>query len=461
MIVLDGTIVTVALPSISADLGFSGTTLVWVVNAFLLTYAGFRLLSGRVGDVFGHRRLLLLGIMLFTLASLGCAMARSQVQLIGARALQGLGGAAVGAAAFSLVVNLFRERSDRAKAIGIYGFVSTGGGAAGLLLGGVLTTALNWHWIFLINLPIGTAVLAFSYVLLPDTRRRKADGSPDIAGAVAVITSIMLCVYAIVGSDEAGWISVRTFAIFLSAAVLLILFVAIEARARIPLVPLDIFQERNLTVCAIAGALTATVGSAGVFTSLYLQLVLRCSPLQVSLFFLPSTLIVAVFSLGLSAKLVLRFGIKWLVVGGLLVAASGDILLAQAPVSGDLASSVIPGTLLWGLGVAIAGNSTLLAAMRGVAPTQSGLISGIVTTSSMMGGIVGLAVLASVAAARTNVLLAWGVDLPHALNSGYHIAFCIGAACAAAAATIGAGFLPTDLQILAYEQVESGAAGHR
>jgi MFS family permease len=441
MIILDATIVNVALPSIKTELGFSNANLSWVINAFLLTYAGFRLLGGRLGDVFGHRKLFLLGVTLFTLASLTCALAHTPLQLIAARALQGLAGALVGASALSLIVNLFPEGAERAKAIGVYGSVCSGGGTVGLLLGGTVTTALSWHWIFLINLPVGATIYLICTVSLKDALTPTATDCPDIAGAITITASLLLIVYTIIGSGESGWVSVKTLGPISGAAALLILFRAIEARVRTPLVPLDVFRRRNLLVCTIVGLLSGVAGTAGVFISLYLQLVLKYSPLHVSLALLPLNLSVAAASLGLSARLVTRFGSKWPLVVGLLLIAAGLALLERVPVNGSLVQDLLPAMLLMGLGTGIAANQSLLVAMNGVASTDSGLISGIVGTSNMMGTALGLAVLASVAAGHSRALLASGVSLPIALNGGYHVAYCFGAASILAAATLGATLL--------------------
>ncbi len=448
MIVLDTTIVNVALPSIREDLDFTETSLVWVVNAYMLPFGGFLLLGGRLGDLYGHRKLFLSGIILFTIASLACGLANSQVLLIAARVAQGLGGAVVSAIALSLIMNLFTEPGDRAKAMGVYGFVCAGGGSIGVLLGGVLTDALDWHWIFLVNLPIGVAVFVLCFFLLPKSRRQANPGRLDIGGAVTVTAALMLAVYAIVNGNEAGWISVRTTALLAAAALLLALFLAIEARVKQPLVPLGLFRSRNVSVANIVGVLWAAAMFAWFFISaLYLQLVLGYSPLQVGLAFLPANLIMAAFSLGLSAKVVIRFGIKLPLAAGLLLAAGGLALFAQAPVAGTFAVDVLPGMLLLGLGAGIALNPLLLAAMSGVEPKESGLASGIVNTSFMMGGALGLAVLASLAAVRTDRLLESGAGMAAALNGGYQLAFIVGAAFAALAAILGAMLLRTERHV--------------
>jgi EmrB/QacA subfamily drug resistance transporter len=440
--VLDTTIVNVALPSIREDLGFSETSLAWVVNAYLLTFGGFLLLGGRLGDLFGHRRLFLSGLALFTLASLACGLASSQAFLVAARAVQGIGGAVVAAVALSLIMTLFTEPAERAKAMGVIGFVAAGGGSIGVILGGVLTDTLDWHWIFLVNLPIGAAVFAFSLVLLPAGRGQVLEGRPDIAGAITVTASLMLAVYAIVNGNETGWTSGRTLGLLAAAAALLALFLVIETRARSPLVPLGLFRLRNVATANLVGVLWSAAMFAWFFlAALYLQLVLDYSSLEVGLAFLPATLIMGAFSLGLSAKLVMRFGVKKPIVVGMLLVAVGLALFARAPVDGTFAIDVLPSMIVLGIGVGMAMNPVLLAAMSDVAPEQSGLASGVVNTSFMMGGALGLAVLASIAAARTDSLLASGDGPLAALTSGYHAAFLVGAVFAFVAALLGAVLL--------------------
>jgi EmrB/QacA subfamily drug resistance transporter len=452
MIVLDSTIVNVALPSIRLDLGFSQTSLAWVVNAYLLTFGGFLLLGGRLGDLFGHRRLFLVGISLFTVASVACGVSTTQGLLVAARAVQGLGGAVVSAVALSLMMNLFTEPAERAKAMGIFGFVMAGGGSLGVLLGGVLTDTLNWHWIFLVNVPIGVVVSILTLRLLPPARGVAAGGHLDVAGAVTVTASLMLAVYAIVKGNEVGWASGRTLGILAAAAVLLALFAGIEARIRSPLVPLGLFRLRNVATANIVGILWAAAMFAWFFLSaLYLQLVLGYSPLKVGLAFLPANLIMGAFSIGLSAKLVMRFGFRTPLAAGLLLAAAGLVLFARAPVDGSFLVDVLPSMILLGCGAGMAFNPVLLAAMSDVEPSESGLASGVVNTAFMMGGALGLAVLASLAASRTDSLRVSGSGPLAALNGGYHAAFLGGALFAAAAAAVGAVLLRTR------EQVPTGA----
>jgi EmrB/QacA subfamily drug resistance transporter len=459
MIVLDTTIVNVALPSIRENLKFTETSLVWVVNAYMLTFGGCLLLGGRLGDIYGPRKLFLIGITLFTVASLACGLANTQGLLIAARAVQGLGGAVVSAVALSLIMNMFTDDAERAKAMGVYGFVCAGGGSIGLLLGGTLTSALNWHWIFLVNLPIGIAVYALCLSLIPNIQAQVADRRLDVWGAVTVTASLMLAVYAIVNGNEAGWASGQTLGLLVGAAVLLAAFLMIEARVPTPLMPLGTFKLRNLTIANIVGVLWAAGMFAWFFISaLYLQLVLGYGPMQVGLAFLPANIIMAVFSLGLSAKLVTRFGIRKPLGVGLLFAALGLALFARVPIHGDVITDVLPSMVLLGLGAGIAFNPMLLAAMSDVAPSDAGLASGIVNTAFMMGGALGLAILASLAAAETSSLLAAGATTQVALNGGYRVAFALGAVCAAAAAVIGSAFLRAKVPAAAPDHGASTAA---
>jgi EmrB/QacA subfamily drug resistance transporter len=454
MIVLDTTIVNVALPSIRTDLGFSQTSLAWVVNAYILTFGGFLLLGGRLGDLYGHRRLFVSGITLFTLASLCCGLATTQGLLVAARAVQGVGGAISSAVALSLMMTLFTEPAERAKAMGVFGFVASGGGSIGVLLGGVLTDRLDWHWIFLVNLPIGVLVFALSLRLLP-AGRGPAGSIHDVAGAVTVTAALMLAVYAIVNGNQMGWTSARTLGELAAAVAILGLFLAIESRVRHPLMPLGLFRSRNLAFANVVGVLWAAAMFAWFFMSaLYLQLVLGYTPLEVGLAFLPANLIMGALSIGLSAKLVMRFGIRRPLATGLLLAAVGLALLARAPVNGSFVSDVLPSMILLGIGAGTAFNPMLLAAMSDVRPEQSGLASGVVNTAFMMGGALGLAVLASLAASRTDSLLASGHGQLEALNGGYHAALLVGAVFAATAAAIGGVFLRTSMAAPGHVEAE-------
>ena len=413
MIVIDTTIVNVALPSIQDSLRFSDSSLVWVVNAYMVTYGGFLLLGGRLGDLYGSRRLFLLGTAIFTVASLVCGFAASQGLLVGARAVQGLGGAAVSAIALSLIMNLFSETAERAKAMGIYGFICAGGGSVGVLAGGLLTSALSWHWVFLVNLPIGALVCALCFTLLapdvaPAQRRRL-----DVAGAFTVTSASMLAVYAIVDGH---------YGLLAAAAGLFLAFLVLESRVQDPLMPLRLFRIRSVAVANVIGVFWAAAMFAWFFISaLYMQLVLNYTPMQIGLAFLPANVIMAVFSIGLSAKLVMRFGLKLPIAAGMLLSALGLALFALAPSGGSFLAHVLPGMLLLGIGCGMALNPVMLAAMNDVDPRESGLASGVVNTSFMMGGSLGLAALASLSEAK-----------------GYHIAFAAGALFAFAAAVFAA-----------------------
>ena len=353
-----------------------------------------------------------------------------------------MGGAIASAVSLSLMMNLFTEPGERAKAMGVFGFVVSGGGSIGVLLGGILTNSLDWHWIFLVNLPIGVAVVALSLRLLPAGRGQAGTGRLDIGGAVTVTASLMLAVYAIVNGNQAGWTSGRTIGLLAAAAGLLGLFLVIESRVGSPLVPLALFRLRNVATANVVGVLWAAAMFAWFFLSaLYLQLVLGYSPLQVGLSFLPANLIMGACSVGLSAKLVMRFGIRPPLGAGLVFAAVGLALFARAPVGGSFVVDVLPSMLLLGLGAGIAFNPVLLAAMSDVAPEESGLASGIVNTAFMMGGALGLAVLASLAASRSDSLRAAGSGPLAALVGGYHIAFLVGAVFAVLAAVLGGALL--------------------
>jgi EmrB/QacA subfamily drug resistance transporter len=442
MIVLDTTIVNVALPSMKADLAFTETALAWVINAYMLTYGGFLLLGGRLGDLFGHRRLFLIGVAVFVVASLACGMAHTRFVLILARAVQGLGGAIVTAVALSLIMDLFSEPADRAKALGVYGFVCAAGGSIGAMLGGVLTSALSWHWVFLVNLPIGIVVMLLCVRLLPAAHALARERHLDVFGAVSVTAALMLAVYAIVDGKDAGWTSVRTLGLLATAVIVLAAFFWNEARVRAPLVPLGMLRSRNLATAAVIGILWCAAMFAWFFLSaLYMQVVLAYSPIQVGLAFLPGNLIMAAFSLGLSARLVMRFGIRPPLTVGLLVAAVGLLLFARAPVHGQFVIDVLPAMVLLGLGAGIAFNPVLIAAMSDVPASDSGLASGVVNTAFMMGGALGLAILASLAATHTDTLVASGNGAIEALVGGYRVAFLTGAAFAALAAILGAVFL--------------------
>jgi EmrB/QacA subfamily drug resistance transporter len=408
------------------------------VNAYLLTFGGFLLLGGRLGDLFGRRRLFLAGTVLFTAASLACGLSTTQHLLIAARAVQGVGGAVVSAVALSLIMVLFTEAGERARAMGIFGFVLSGGGTLGVLLGGILTDVLDWHWIFLVNLPIGVLVTVLSLTLLPVDVIEGERPKLDVSGAVAITGSLMLAVYAIVNGNDAGWTSVQTLGLLGLAVVLLAAFLVVESRAAAPLVPLSLFRLRNLSTANAIAILMAGALFAGFFlTSLYLQQILGYSPLQVGLAFVPSSILWGGISLLLSDRAVMRFGFRLPVIGGFALFGVGVLWLAFAPVDGTYAVHVLPGMLLQGFGAGIAFNPLLLSAMSDVRPEESGLASGVVNTSFTMGGALGLAILAALASSRTDTLAADGASHLEALNGGYHAAFVAGAIFAAIGVTLG------------------------
>lgn len=442
MIVLDQSIVNVALPSIRDDLGFSQSSLAWVVNAYLLTFGGFLLLSGRLGDLLGNKRVFLGGTAFFTVASVACGLAPSAAWLVVGRAVQGLGGAAVSAVALSLIMGLFTEPGERAKAMGVFGFVMSGGGAVGVLLGGVLTGLFSWHWIFLVNVPIGLAVMLAARAVLPADDVEPGSVRLDVPGAVLVTGALMLAVYGIVGGNEAGWTSLRTLGLLGVSVLLFVVFVLWESRAAAPLVPLRVFRLRNLVVSQVVGILWAAAMFAWFFlAALYLQDVLEYEALEVGLAFIPTSLVMMFCSLQLSDRLVMAFGIRPPLVVGLALAGISLALFALAPVDGSFAVHVLPSMILLGIGAGIAFNPVLLAAMGDVEPHESGLASGVVNTAFMMGGALGLAVLVAASDSRRASLLDSGSSAVTALNGGLHVAFAIGAVAALSAAAIGGLFL--------------------
>jgi len=443
MIVLDSTIVNVALPSIQDDLGFSAASLAWVVNAYLLTFGGCLLLGGRLGDLYGRRRLFVLGIALFTAASACCGLAQTQETLIAARAVQGVGGAVASAVSLSLMMQLFTDPGERARAMGVFGFVASGGGSIGVLLGGILTDRLDWHWIFLVNLPIGVAVIALSLRLLPGGGARPGSRL-DVAGAVTVTASLMLAVYGIVNGQQDGWTSALTLGRLAGAVAMFAVFLIVESRVAEPLVRLSLFRRRNLATANAVAVLWAAAMFAWFFLSaLYLQAVLGYTPLEVGLAFLPANIVMGALSIAVSARLVMRFGIRRPMVVGLSLGAAGLALFARAPEGGNFLVDILPSMTLLGIGAGIAFNPVLLAAMSDVSEDEAGLASGVVNTAFMMGGALGLAVLASTAAARTASLRSSGEGALTALLGGYHLAFFAGALFAAAAAAVGGRLLRT------------------
>ena len=436
MIVLDGTIVNIALPSIQRDLGFSQAGLAWVVNAYVLTFGGFLLLGGRAADLTGRRAVFVAGLAIFTAASLACGLAPTQWVLLAARAIQGIGGAIVQAVAFSLILELFREPGPRAKAMSVWGFVSSAGGAVGVVLGGVLTQTGDWHLIFLLNVPIGIVAIALARPLLPSGRGVGLAAGVDLWGALAITAAPILAVYGILQASDAGWTSAAVLAPVGLALVAIAAFVVIERRANAPIVPLRIFRSPAVSVSQVViVSLMAAFFGWFFFSPLYMQRVLGFGALQTGLGFLPAMLVFAAMSLGVAAWIVGRAGPKPALLAGMSIAVLGLALLGRAPVAGVYAIDVLPAMLLIAVGGGLGFLPLILIATGEATPQDSGLVSGLVSTSQMVGGAIGLAVLVSLAAARTG-----GATDPAALNDGYHVAFL-----AAAALTVAGLVLATRL----------------
>jgi EmrB/QacA subfamily drug resistance transporter len=427
MIVLDATIVNVALPTIQDDLGFAQTDLAWVVNAYLIAFGGLLLLAGRIGDLIGQRRIFLIGLGVFTGASLLCALAQSQGLLIGARFVQGVGGALTSAVILGMIVTMFPEPREQAKAIGIYTFVAVAGGSIGLLLGGVLTQAINWHWIFFVNLPIGVATALFAIRLVPDRPGLGLTSGADLPSAALLTGGLMLLVYTILGVAEEGWGSTQTLALGAVSIGLLAAFVARQARVANPLVPLRLFRSREVAGANLVQALLV-VGMFGMFFlgALYMQRILGYDALQVGLAYLPLTVVMGIMSFRFTGQLNLRFGPQATLLPAMVFVAAALLLLARTPVDATYVIDLLPAMILIGLGAGLAFPSLMTLAMSGATPSDSGLASGLVNTSVQVGGAIGLAVLATFATERTDALLADGEPAASALNSGYHLAYLIG-----------------------------------
>ncbi|MFL5867375.1 MAG: MFS transporter [Thermoleophilaceae bacterium] len=428
MIVLDQTIVNVALPSIQRDLGFTTSKLAWVVNAYLIAFGGLLLLAGRMGDLIGQKRVFMLGLALFTGASLLCGLANSQGLLIGARFLQGIGGATTSAVILGMIVTMFPQPREQAKAIGVYSFVASAGASIGLLMGGVLTQALNWHWIFFVNLPIGAAAAIFATRFVDGQEGIGLRKGADVSGALLVTGALMLGVYTILEVDRYGWGSAHTLGLGAVSLGLLAGFVARQARAATPLMPLRIFRSRNVSGANLIQMLMVA-GLFGMFFlgSLYLQRVLGYDALQIGLAFLPVALLIGTLSLGFSARLNTRFGARATLIPGLVLIVGGLLLFARAPVGADYLRDILPSMVLLGIGAGLSFPSLMTLAMSGATRSDSGLASGLVNTSLQVGGALGLAVLATLASSHSKGLVADGQSQGHALTSGYHLAFLIGA----------------------------------
>jgi EmrB/QacA subfamily drug resistance transporter len=430
MIVLDVTVVNVALPSIQNDLGFSTSSLAWVVNAYLIAFGGLLLLAGRFGDLLGRRSIFLAGLAVFTAASFVCGLSQSQGMLVAARFVQGLGGAMTAAVILGMIVTMFPEPREQAKAIGVYAFVASAGGAVGLLAGGVLTQAINWHWIFFVNVPIGIVTAALAIRLLDRDEGIGLGHGADIPGAVLITGALMLGVYTIVDpAANDGWGAARTLELGAGALSLLAAFVAREATASKPLMPLRIFRSRNVAGANLIQVLSVA-GMFGMFFlgALYMQRILHYDALQIGLAFLPVTLIMGTLSVRYAERLTMRFGARALMFPGLGLIMAGLLLFARAPVHGDYVLHILPVMVLFGTGAGICFPALMGLAMSGATPSDAGLASGLVNTTAQVGGALGLAVLATLSASHSQSLIHGGTSTAAALTSGYHLAFFIGAA---------------------------------
>jgi len=458
MIVLDATIVNVALPSIQDDLDFSQSNLAWVVNAYLIAFGGLLLLAGRIGDLIGHRRIFLIGLGVFTVASLLCAVAQNQGMLIAARFIQGAGGALTSAVILGMIVTMFPEPREQAKAIGVYGFVASAGSSIGLLAGGVLTEIINWHWIFFVNLPIGVITALLAVRLIEDREGIGTDKGADIPGALLVTSGLMLGVYDILQVEKEGWASAQTLALGAVAVALVAAFVVRQSRVANPLMPLRLFHSRNVAGANVVIGLMV-IGMFGVFFlgALYLQGVLEYDPLEVGLAFLPTSIAMGTLSLRFSDKLNLRFGPRNTLIAALALIAAGLLLFSRTPVDGSYLTDILPPMVLFGIGAGLGFPALMTLAMSSATPSDAGLASGLINTTTQVAGAIGLAVLATLATDRTNGLLADGESRAAALNGGYHLAYLIGAALIGVALAVAIGLLRSPAAAPAHASEPDGA----
>jgi EmrB/QacA subfamily drug resistance transporter len=438
MIVLDATVVNVALPSIQDDLGFSTSNLAWVVNSYLIAFGGLLLLAGRLGDLLGRRSIFLYGLGVFSAASLLCGIAQTQEMLVAARFLQGLGGAMTSAVILGMIVTMFPDPREQAKAIGVYAFVASAGGSVGLLAGGVLTQAINWHWIFFVNIPIGIATAGLGSRLLERDKGTGFGAGADIPGAALITGALMLGVYTIVKpAADYGWGAGRTLALGAVSLALLVAFVVREATAGNPLMPLRIFRSRIVAGANAVQALAAA-GMFGMFFlgALYLERVLGYDALEIGLAFLPVTIVMGTLAVRYTERLIMRFGASGTMLPGLVLLVTGLVLFTRVPVDGDYLRDIVPTMILLGAGAGLVFPALMTLAMSGATPSDAGLASGLVNTTAQVGGALGLAVLATLSTARSDSLIDAGDSPAVALTGGYHLAFWIAAGLVVAAIAI-------------------------
>jgi EmrB/QacA subfamily drug resistance transporter len=460
MIVLDVTVVNVALPSIKEDLGFSQSSLAWVVNGYLITFGGLLLLAGRFGDLIGRKNVFLAGLALFTVASVVCGLAQTQGMLVAGRFVQGIGGAMSSAVILGMIVTMFPTPREQAKAIGVYAFVASAGGTIGLLAGGVLTEAISWHWIFFINVPIAIATAYLAMRLIEGDRGVGLDKGADTPGALLITTSLMLGVYTIVKpAAEQGWGDPQTLGLGAVSLALLAAFVLREARAAHPIMPLRIFRSRNVTGANVVEALLVA-GMFGTFFmgSLYMEQVLSYDPLEIGLAFLPATLIMATLSIRYAEPLITRFGARRSLLTGMVLVGISLALFTRAPVDGGYVEHVLPVMILLGFGIGVCFPALMSLAMSGATQADAGLASGLVNTSAQVGGAIGLAVLATLSATRTDNLIADGETTASALTGGYHLAFWIGAGLVVAAIGVALAVLQPEEEAAAVAEPSESEA---
>jgi EmrB/QacA subfamily drug resistance transporter len=431
MVVLDASIVNIALPSIGEDVGISQENLSWVVNGYVLTFGGFLLLGGRMADLLGRRRIFMAGLVIVAVASLFAGFAPNEGSLIAARAAQGLGAAIIAPSALSIVTTIFRDGSERNKALGAWGAVAGSGGAAGVLLGGVLTDGLGWEWVMWVNVPVAAIVLALTPQLIPESRSESQTRHFDLGGAVTVTAGLSLLVYAIVDAESAGWGSAQTIGLLAAAVLLLGVFTAIELRSHAPLVPFRIFRKRTLTGANAVGLMVGgSLFAMFFFITLYMQQVLDYSAIKAGLSYLPLSIAIIV-SAGVASQLVTRIGFKPVLAAGLVLIAGGLVWFSQVSVGGGFTTDILGPSLLAAVGLGFAFVTTTIAAVSGIEDHEQGLASGLINTSQQIGGALGLAVLATVANSRTESLVSEAqgdpAALPTALVEGFQSAF-LGAA---------------------------------
>jgi EmrB/QacA subfamily drug resistance transporter len=457
LIVVDMTVVNVALPSIRRDLGFSQAGLAWVINGYLIAYGGLLLLAGRLGDLVGRKRIFLTGLTLFTAASLLCGLSFNQPMLIGARFVQGIGGAVSSAVILGMVVTLFPEPAERARAMGIFAFIASGGGAVGLLVGGLITQTVSWHWIFFVNLPIGVATVVLAARLLEGDSGIGIGKGADVLGALLVTASLMLGVYAIVESSTYGLGSTHTLAFGALSLGLLAAFVVRQAMARNPILPLRLFRSRNVTGANLIQALMVAAFFGMFFMgSLYMERVLHYGPLAIGLAFLPDTVAMGALSYSLSARLITRFGSRRVLLTGLSLISVGLALFARIPVHSEYLRDLVLPMVLLGIGAGLAFPALTILAMSEATPADSGLASGLLNTTAQIGAALGLAVLASLSITRSTELAAQGQDLATALSGGYHLAWAIGVGLVLVGIGLAAALLRSERKAATEDWLEAG-----